>query len=148
MFAIFKRKKLVFCAIAVFFAVGIFAAAISRCAPQQDAETTDINDFCISFLKDKNVKMSNNLPQSIDTVLLPRDFSAALAEYNDLQKRQGFDLSAFAGKTVLKYTYGVDSDERSDIVAVVFVYGRQIIGGDIHCIGTDGYMTGFDGEAA
>ena len=26
------------------------------------------------------------------------------------------------------------------------INGGKIIGGDIHCIGADGYMTGFDGE--
>ena len=51
-----------------------------------------------------------------------------------------------AGKTVTKHTYRVACKDRTDVVAVVFVYGGKIIGGDIHCIGADGYMTGFDGE--
>lgn len=146
MYATFKRKKIIFYAISVFSAICLIAVAIAFCSSHSDKKPSDLNSVCVSFLKDKKVNLSDKTPQSIETTLPARDFSDTVAEYNELQKKQGFDLSDFAGKTVTKYTYRVDGKDRADVVAVVFVYGGKIIGGDIHCIGADGYMTGFDGE--
>ena len=146
MYATFKRKKIIFYAISVFSAICLIAVAIAFRASRSGEKPSELNAGCVSFLRDKKVKLSDKKPQSIETALLAHEFSETVKEYNELQKRQGFDLTEFAGKTVTKYTYRVACKDRTDVVAVVFVYGGKIIGGDIHCIGADGYMTGFDGE--
>lgn len=146
MYATFKRKKIIFYAISVFSAICLIAVAIAFRASRSGEKPSELNAVCVSFLRDKKVKLSDKKPQSIETTLLAHDFSETVKEYNELQKKQGFDLTEFAGKTVTKHTYRVACKDRTDVVAVVFVYGGKIIGGDIHCIGADGYMTGFDGE--
>ncbi len=146
MYATFKRKKMIFCALSVLSAVCLIAAAVLFSVSRSTVGDSDTNAMCVAFLKDKKIKLSAKKPQSIETAFLPREFSDVVSEYNELQKKQGFDFTAFAGKTVTKYTYAVDCKERADVVASVFVYNGKIIGGDIHCIGADGYMTGFDGE--
>ncbi len=146
MYAIFKRKKIIFYALSVLSAVCLIVAAVLFSVSRSNSGHSDTNAVCVAFLKDKKIKLSAKKPQSIETTLLPREFSDIVTEYNELQKKQGFDFTAFAGKTVMKYTYAVDCKERSDVVVSVFVYNGKIIGGDIHCIGADGYMTGFDGE--
>lgn len=146
MYATVKRKKIIFYAASVIAAACLIALIFSVRSAKTKADKNDLNSICVSFLAEKKVRLAEKTPQSIETAVLAKDFSEVMTEYNGLQKKQGFDLSLYAGKTVIKYTYPVRDKKRSDIVAVVFLYGGRVIGGDIHCIGADGYMTGFDGE--
>lgn len=148
MYATFNRKKIIFYAVSVFAAVCLVAVVISLCSSHSRVTEADLNSVCVSFLKEKKIRIADDKPQRIETAFLTREFTQVVSDYNELQKKQGFDLSPYAGKTVTKFTYPVKDKTRNDVVAVVFVYGGKVIGGDIHCIGADGYMTGFDGETS
>ncbi|MGN1002211.1 MAG: DUF4830 domain-containing protein [Oscillospiraceae bacterium] len=80
---------------------------------------------------------------SSETVIIPRSFSEVFESYNQLQLQQGFDLSRYCGMEVEKYTYrvtnGPDGDE---VLAQLFVYKGQVIGGDVHSTALDGFMRG------
>lgn len=43
-----------------------------------------------------------------DEITVPRQFNAVYNDYNNLQKEQGFDLSAWKGETVTRYVYLLD----------------------------------------
>ena len=77
-------------------------------------------------------------------IVLPETLGGVLAEYNELQKQQGFDLSTYAGETCTAYTYRVTNYEGTTdtVLAQLFVYRNRVIGGDIHATAMDGFMHG------
>ena len=78
-----------------------------------------------------------------ETVLIPRSFSTVFENYNALQKEQGFDLSEYCGTEVRLYTYRVlNSDVGDNAVAMLYVLGGTVIGGDVHSTALDGFMCG------
>ena len=80
---------------------------------------------------------------SESTVVIPRTFSQVFEEYNELQKKQGFDLSRFCGTEVTMYTYRVrNADADDEVLAVLYVKGNRVVGGDIHSTALDGFMSG------
>lgn len=80
---------------------------------------------------------------SEDTVLIPKQFSPVFEEYNELQKRQGFDLSNYCGMEVTMFTYRVlDSGREGEVLAVLYVLNGSIIGGDVHSTALDGFLCG------
>ena len=78
------------------------------------------------------------------TVSLPSQFDNVMADYNALQKSQGYDLEKYCGKTCDQYTYRVTNyaDGREDVFATIYIYNREIVGGDIHTASSDGFMHG------
>ena len=81
--------------------------------------------------------------ESESVVMIPRTFSAVFEEYNELQKQQGFDLSRYCGTEVTMYTYRVTNAQADgDVIAVLYVQGNRVVGGDVHSTALDGFMTG------
>ena len=65
--------------------------------------------------------------------------------YNTLQKAQGYDLSKFAGKTVMRYVYKVNNYPSSTepVYATLLVYKGKVIGGDVTDTAAKGHIRGF-----
>ena len=84
-------------------------------------------------------------PCEIASVHIPEVFDKVYFNYNALQKEQGFDLSAYCGKTVMKYVYRLavfPSAPAADVKATVLYYQGAVIGGDISSAALDGFMYG------
>jgi len=76
-------------------------------------------------------------------VKIPREFDGVYNDYNDIQKRQGMDLSKFSGKRVMRYTYKVNNYRNEDsVVANLIVYRDKLIGGDVSSPKLGGFMHG------
>ena len=77
-------------------------------------------------------------------ILIPKEFPKVYAEYNELQKQQGFDLSQYSGLEVMLYTYRVLNypNATCEVLACLYVYNNQVIGGDIHSTALNGFMHG------
>ena len=90
------------------------------------------NDARVQFLADLGWEVSTS-PKESGQVRIPKDASQVFDRYNALQKSQGYDLSQFAGKTVMRYVYQVNNypGATQPVYATVLVYKNQIIGGDI-----------------
>lgn len=74
-------------------------------------------------------------------IVLPEEFDGVMADYNNLQKQQGFDMSMFAGQECTQYTYAVKNYPGEDgVLATLYVHGRRVIAGDIHSTSVDGFM--------
>lgn len=77
------------------------------------------------------------------TVVLPRVFGGIFADYNGLQRQQGFDLEPYAGLSVTVYNYQITNYDSADTVyATLYLYKNRIIAGDIHSTSLDGFMHG------
>ena len=78
-----------------------------------------------------------------ETVRIPKEFSPVFEDYNRLQKEQGFDLSRLCGKEVTLYTYKVVGSKLGDnVLAMLYVYNGNVVGGDVHSTALDGFMCG------
>lgn len=79
-----------------------------------------------------------------EVVVLPREFTGVIGEYNEMQKKQGFDLTEYAGMECVKFTYAVSNYPNGDetVLAQIFVFGTRVIGGDIHSTKLQGFMHG------
>lgn len=81
--------------------------------------------------------------ETAQEITLPREIDGVLADYNALQRRQGFDLRPYCGLGCTVYSYVVtnyDADE--PVLCTIYLYKNRIIAGDIHSTAMDGFMHG------
>ena len=83
-------------------------------------------------------------PVAVEELLLPETFEGAYQEYADLQASQGFDLTAYRGKRVKRYTYTVANYPTGEqgIQANLLLYRDTVVGGDICSPQLDGFLHG------
>ena len=102
------------------------------------------NDGRVQFLKDFGWDVATS-PTESGQVKIPKDSSDVFDRYNTMQKGQGYDLSAYAGKNVMRYVYKVNNypGASAPVYATVLVYKDQIIGGDVTDTSAGGKIRGF-----
>ena len=108
------------------------------------APTVSGNDSRVSFLKGFGWEVAAS-PVESGQVRIPEQMSQVFERYNALQKSQGYDLSQYAGKNVMRYVYKVTNfpGATEPVYATVLVYKDQIIGGDVTNTAADGAVQGF-----
>lgn len=110
------------------------------------AATTAIsdNDARVKFLTDMGWEVSASPVQS-GQVRIPEEQSEVFRRYNTLQKSQGYDLSQYAGKSVMRYVYKINNfpGATDPVYATLLVYKNQVIGGDITDTSAKGKIQGF-----
>ena len=111
---------------------------------QTAAPALSANDGRVKFLQDFGWKVTTS-PTESGRVRIPEESSEAFDRYNTLQKGQGYDLSKYAGKTVMRYVYQINNypGATEPIYATVLVYKNQIIGGDVTDSSAKGHIRGF-----
>lgn len=84
-------------------------------------------------------------PQPIETLdlQLPEKLEGEWDAYAKLQKGQGLPFSEFAGQAVKRYTYTVTNypEIPHGVQANLYLWGDQIIGGDVIFTGQGGFQT-------
>ena len=84
-------------------------------------------------------------PQPIETLdlQLPEKREGEWDAYAKLQKGQGLPFSEFAGQAVKRYTYTVTNypEIPQGVQANLYLWGDQIIGGDVIFTGQGGFQT-------
>lgn len=90
------------------------------------------NDSRVAFLKSFGWEVVNS-PKESGQVLIPQETNPVFERYNALQKCQGYDLSKFAGKKVMRYVYTVENypGATEPVYASLLVFKNKVIGGDI-----------------
>lgn len=116
-------------------------------APTATAAVSN-NDARVKFLTDLGWDVSTS-PTESSQVRIPEEQTAVYERYNALQKSQGYDLSQYAGKTVMRYVYKVNNfpGASEPIYATLLVYKNQVIGGDITNTAAKGVVQGFKKQA-
>lgn len=98
----------------------------------------------VDFLKNFGWE-TDSKGETSDIIVIPEVFDEVYAKYNDIQTAQGFDLSAYRGKTVTRYTLPIlnypDCDD--EVFADILVLNGAVIGGDVCTYSSDGFMHGF-----
>lgn len=129
--------------------VGVILAIVLLFGGNNDAAptaagTVSNNDSRVKFLTDQGWDISTS-PVESSQVRIPEEQSAVYERYNALQKSQGYDLSQYAGKVVMRYVYKVNNfpGATEPVYATLLVYKNQIIGGDITDTAAKGVVQGF-----
>ena len=143
-------KKLL---IALMAAVALIIALISilggKEAEPSNVATTSDNDSRVQFLESQGWQVVTS-PKEASQVKIPTEQSPVFTRYNELQKNQGYDLSQYAGKNVMRYVYEITNYPGSDqpVYATLLVYKNQIIGGDITDTAAKGTVQGLKNPSA
>ncbi|MBP1538528.1 MAG: DUF4830 domain-containing protein [Ruminococcus sp.] len=97
------------------------------------------------FLKQMGWEVSGEFDECRQ-VLIPEQFNEVYEGYNELQKQQGFDLSAYKGKSCDVYTYKVRNykghEDKDDVRCNLMICDDVLIGGDVSSTELDGFMQG------
>ena len=102
------------------------------------------NDDRVKFLTGFGWSVTSS-PVESSQVRIPQETTEVFDRYNSLQKSQGYDLSAYAGETVMRYVYRINNypGATEPVYATVLVYKNQIIGGDVTDTAANGVVRGF-----
>jgi hypothetical protein len=102
------------------------------------------NDDRVNFLKGFGWDVTTS-PKESSQVRIPKDSSEVFDRYNTLQKSQGYDLSPYAGQTVMRYVYQVNNypGAKEPVYATLLISKNQVIGGDVTDTGAKGKIQGF-----
>lgn len=125
-----KKILLILGAIAVVIVllIGLFGS--------DEAQTTSANvasnDGRVEFLKNFGWDVAAS-PVESSQVKIPTETTEVFDRYNELQKSQGYDLTQYAGKNVMRYVYKINNypGATEPVYATVLVYKNRIIGGDV-----------------
>ena len=107
------------------------------------------NDARVQFLTSCGWEVSTS-PAESSQVRIPEESTEVFDRYNALQKSQGYDLSPFAGKTVMRYVYKINNypDATEPVYATLLIHKNQIIGGDVTDTSAQGRIQGLQNSAA
>lgn len=114
-------------------------------APSKSAPIGNTNDDRVAYLATFGWSV-NAEPKETQKVKIPDTTdNKVFARYNDLQKSQGFDLTDYAGKEVMRYVYEILNypDATAPVYASILVNDGRIIGGDITDSAPNGVIHGF-----
>ena len=102
------------------------------------------NDARVQFLKDFGWDVTTS-PAETSQVKIPENTTEVFDRYNNLQKSQGYDLTDYAGKTVMRFVYKINNypGATEPVYATLLVYKNQVIGGDVTDTAAKGQIRGF-----
>ena len=102
------------------------------------------NDGRVAFLQGFGWQVTTS-PTESGQVRIPKVPTEVYDRYNALQKSQGYDLSQYAGKTVMRYVYRITNypGATEPVYATLLIYKDQIIGGDVTNTADKGLIQGF-----
>jgi len=136
-------------AIAVISAAALMIAAVFVCAfPCSGfglSEIIDVSDTegRLRYLAEFSWEAD---PESelLQSIVLPNEFSEILSDYNELQLKQGFDLSDYRGKECAQYTYTVLNypNYSGRVYATLYIRSGRVIAADIHSAELNGFIHG------
>ena len=127
--------------------LGLIAAAVALLAGTREDPAAP--EVCLSTNEDR-VAYLQSLGWTVEAepvetlqFLLPDTLEDPYLTYNELQKEQGFDLSACCGKQVSRYTYTVTNypGRAEGVQANLYICEESPVAGDILCPGADGFQT-------
>ena len=99
----------------------------------------------VSFLKQFGWEVKPTAVAEVE-VTIPEEFDKIFTGYNEIQRRQGLDLSKYKKKTVTRYTYEVTNyeGEEGTVYVNILVYRNRVVGGDVCSADVTGFMHGLE----
>ncbi|MGM9632455.1 MAG: DUF4830 domain-containing protein [Eubacteriales bacterium] len=108
-------------------------------------EKIKTNEDRINFFKQFGWEV-NPQPLREEEVVIPKDFDKIFSQYNEIQRAQGLDLTAFKKKCVKRYTYAVTNYPGYDgeVYINILVYRNNVIAGDVCSADVNGFVHGLE----
>ena len=97
------------------------------------------NDDRIAFISQFGIKAKSE-PVETEEFRVPENFDRVLSGYNEIQKRQGLDVSRYKNKKVIRYTYEVEDYNGKTAFVNLIVYKGTVIACDISSTDPDGFI--------
>ena len=138
------RRRMVLFSLALGLVIGSALMLAGCFGGDKEAEviTAASNEDRVAYLEALGWQVE---PQPIETLdlQLPETLDGEWDAYAKLQKGQGLPFSEFAGQAVKRYTYTVTNypDIPQGVQANLYLWGDQIIGGDVIFTGQGGFQT-------
>ena len=138
-----KKKLLLGLAVLAAAIVAVILLFGGKDAPTS-VSTVKNNDDRVRFLESYGWDVATSPTESCQ-VRIPSGSSEVFQRYNALQKTMGYDLSEYAGQTVMRYVYKVKNypGAAEPVYATILIANNQVIGGDITDTAATGTISGF-----
>ena len=136
-----SRNRFTRILLAVVIAITAITAII--CTVSADEPDGSTPEKITAFISECGYSVSSPVTKAIT---IPSQFSDVYENYNNLQKKQGFDLSRHKGKSAVSYTFTVIGyvDENGnidpDVQIHIIVCDEKIVAADIASTKLDGFM--------
>ena len=127
-----KKIMLILTAVAALILALILLVGEGNASTQTAAPSLSGNDARVKFLTDLGWEVTTS-PKESGRVKIPEEKSEVFDRYNALQKSQGYDLSKYAGKSVMRYVYQINNypGATEPVYATLLIHKNEVIGGDI-----------------
>ena len=136
-----RRRMLVLLGLIALLGV-VYAVVCMRPSGQQKGIPGETNEQRLAYINSFGWTVEAE-PLEAAEVTIPAQFNQVYTTYNELQKREGFDLQKYAGKVCTQYKYAVTNYDTDGVVYLcLLVYEGQIIGADVSSAQLGGFMHG------
>lgn len=98
------------------------------------------NDERVGFISQFGITVKPE-PVEEEEFRVPENFDRVISGYNEIQKRQGLDITKYKNKKVVRYTYEGERGENRDAVYVnLVIYKGTVIACDVSSTSPEGFV--------
>ena len=109
-------------------------------ATEIDYDGVKTKEKRIEFMREFGIEVDEGSEQE-QAFRMPDSFDRVIAGYNQLQQRQGLDLSKYRNKRVTRYSYRVTNFKGDgEVMANLFIYRGRIVACDLSSQSPDGFV--------
>lgn len=132
---------------------GLVVAVVSFVGNHSVKPTVASKDISCTTTE-KRVEYINSFGYKTDSrelskeIIIPEKFNEVYEQYNQIQKKQGFDLSKYKGQKAVLYTYNIlNCEDNDNVVANLIVSKGILIGADLcDTSANDGFLVPLNGQ--
>ena len=137
-----RRMALISLALGLVIGSALLLAGCFGGDKETEVITAATNEERVAYLEGLGWQVEPQLIETLD-LQLPEKLEGEWDAYAKLQKGQGLPFSEFAGQAVKRYTYTVTNypEIPQGVQANLYLWGDQIIGGDVIFTGQGGFQT-------
>ncbi len=125
---------------------------VAPSAPMQEAsknvsfEKIKTNEERIALIKSYGWEVEGT-PAEEAKVTIPAEFDRVMESYNKLQLQQGFDLSKYRNRDMMRYTYRITNypDYEGTVYCNLLIYKNRVVAADICSSDVNGFIAGLTG---
>ena len=121
-------------------AMGSGGAVIASGSGEINYGSIKTNEDRVAFIEQFGLRVEAE-PKEEVPFTMPDNFDRVITGYNELQKKQGLDLSKYEKKKVTRYTYKVTNyNSDTEVYANIFVYRSKIVACDVCSADAEGFV--------
>lgn len=128
-----RKRVVVFHSAAI---ILIMLTTLFYSALKSSPQNGDTKALRTAFLSEYGIDISS-AEERCDSITMPESDTDAFRVFKSMQKQNGFDASPLVGKTLVKHSYLLETE---NIVASVYVLKGNIVGTDLFCLDTFRYI--------